>query len=128
LAEAIAAPQVCYRHCYASFPFLGATNGGTFTGACEDSSAGRQRLGHISKQGNSLLRFLLVEASQATARCNPDWRRRYAHLMMLREKELPKWPWPGNSLFGCTGCGETIGNIRSWLNVRTRESSESSMA
>jgi hypothetical protein len=24
----------------------------------EDSSAGKQRLGHISKQGNSLLRFL----------------------------------------------------------------------
>ena len=33
LMEAIAAPQVCYRHCYTSFPFPGATNGGTFTGA-----------------------------------------------------------------------------------------------
>jgi len=31
----------------------------------EDSSAGRQRLGHISKQGSALLRFLLVEAAQA---------------------------------------------------------------
>jgi transposase len=31
----------------------------------EDSSAGKQRLGHISKQGNSLLRFLLGEAAQA---------------------------------------------------------------
>jgi transposase len=29
----------------------------------EDSSAGKQRLGYISKQGNSLLRFLLVEAA-----------------------------------------------------------------
>ena len=28
----------------------------------EDSSADRQRLGHITKQGSSLLRFLLVEA------------------------------------------------------------------
>ena len=46
---------------------------------CEDSNAGRQRLGHISKQGNSLLRFLLVEAAQAAARCNPDWRPRYLH-------------------------------------------------
>ena len=27
---------------------------------CEDSSASRQRLGHISKQGSSLLRFLLL--------------------------------------------------------------------
>src|SRR5438309_8877299 len=33
LAEAIAAPKVCYRHCSASFPFLGATKSGTFTGA-----------------------------------------------------------------------------------------------
>jgi transposase len=41
----------------------------------QNSSAGKQRLGHISKQGNSLLRFLLVEAAQAAARCNPDWRR-----------------------------------------------------
>ena len=35
---------------------------------CEDSSANRQRLGHISKQGNTLLRFLLVEAAQARER------------------------------------------------------------
>ena len=43
----------------------------------EDSSGGKQRLGHISKQGNSLLRFLLVEAAQAAARIHPEWRRRY---------------------------------------------------
>src|SRR5258706_14449306 len=30
---------------------------------CENSSADRRRLGHISKQGDSLLRFLLVEAA-----------------------------------------------------------------
>jgi transposase len=30
----------------------------------EESSGDRRRLGHISKQGNSLLRFLLVEAAQ----------------------------------------------------------------
>jgi Transposase IS116/IS110/IS902 family len=39
----------------------------------EDSSAGKQRLGHISKQGNPLLRFLLVEAAQAAVRHDPDW-------------------------------------------------------
>ena len=32
----------------------------------EDSSGGKQRLGHISKQSNSLLRFLLVEAAGGT--------------------------------------------------------------
>src|SRR6266851_5752158 len=37
----------------------------------EDSSAGKQRLGHLSKQGNALLRYLLVEAAQAAVRCNP---------------------------------------------------------
>ncbi len=35
---------------------------------CEESSGDRRRLGHISKQGNSLLRFLLVEAAQITVR------------------------------------------------------------
>jgi Transposase IS116/IS110/IS902 family len=46
----------------------------------EDSSAAKQRLGHISKQGNSLLRFLLVEAAQA-AGCggtNVSIRRRWS--------------------------------------------------
>jgi transposase len=57
---------------------------------CEDSSGGRQRLGHISKQGNTLLRFLLVEAAQATVRWDPDWRRRYVHLAMRRERRIAK--------------------------------------
>ena len=56
----------------------------------EDSSGGKQRLGHISKQGNSLLRFLLVEAAQAAARNNADWRRRYIHLAMRRHKSIAK--------------------------------------
>ena len=56
----------------------------------EDSSGGRQRLGHISKQGNALLRFLLVEAAQAAARCNQDWREKYWHLAMRREKSIAK--------------------------------------
>jgi transposase len=56
----------------------------------EDSSAGKQRLGHISKQGNSLLRYLLSEAAQATARFNPHWKRRYMHLAMRRYKSIAK--------------------------------------
>ena len=56
----------------------------------EDSSAGRQRLGHISKQGNALLRYLLGEASQAAVRTNADWRRRYVHLAMRRQKSIAK--------------------------------------
>ena len=56
----------------------------------EDSSGGRQRLGHISKQGNSLLRFLLVEAAQAAVRSHPDWRRRYRNLTMRRQRNIAK--------------------------------------
>src|SRR5260370_38192497 len=65
---------------------------GTYVGMIpsEDSSAGKQRLGHISKQGSSLLRFLLVEAAQAAARNHPDWRRRYIHLAMRGHKSIAK--------------------------------------
>ena len=57
---------------------------------CEDSSGGRQRLGHLSKQGNSLMRFLLVEAAQAAVRSDQDWRRQYVHLAMRRERRIAK--------------------------------------
>jgi transposase len=68
---------------------------GTYVGMIpsEDSSAGKQRLGHISKQGNSLLRFLLVEAAQAAARIHPSWRRRYIHLAMRRHKSISSGIW-----------------------------------
>jgi len=47
---------------------------------CEDSSAGKQRLGRLSKQGNALLRFLLVEAAHHARRGDPELRRCYARL------------------------------------------------
>src|ERR1700721_1070351 len=56
----------------------------------EDSSAGHQRLGRITKQGSTLLRFLLVEAAQAAARCDADWRQRYLHLAMRRQRNIAK--------------------------------------
>jgi len=55
---------------------------------CEDSSAGKQRLGHLSKQGNVLLRYLLVEAAQAAVRCDPEWRRRFVRLAMRRQRNI----------------------------------------
>jgi hypothetical protein len=45
------------------------------------------RLGHITKQGSSVLRFLLVEAAQVTVRSLPEWRSKYFHLMMRRGGE-----------------------------------------
>jgi transposase len=56
----------------------------------EDSSAAKQRLGHISKQGNSLLRFLLVEAAQAAVRSNDAWCRRFARLAIRRHRSIAK--------------------------------------
>ena len=53
----------------------------------EESSGDRRRLGHISKQGNVLLRFLLVEAAQVTVRSNPQW---FFHLAMRRGRKIAK--------------------------------------
>jgi len=56
----------------------------------EESSGNRRRLGHITKQGNSLLRFLLVEAAQVTVRSIPEWRSKYFHLAMRRGRKIAK--------------------------------------
>jgi transposase len=56
----------------------------------EESSGNRRRLGHITKQGNSLLRFLLVEAAQVTVRSLPEWRSKYFHLAMRRGRKIAK--------------------------------------
>ena len=56
----------------------------------EDSSGQRRRLGHITKQGNSLLRFLLVEAAQVTVRSDQEWRSKYFHLAMRRGRKIAK--------------------------------------
>ena len=57
---------------------------------CEESSAERWRLGHISKQGNALLRFLLGQAALTAARCDSQWRSQYAHLAMRRNPSIAK--------------------------------------
>ncbi|MGA9494297.1 MAG: IS110 family transposase [Terriglobales bacterium] len=56
----------------------------------EKSSGNQRRLGHITKQGNSLLRFLLVEAAQVTTRSLPEWRSKYCHLTMRRGRKIAK--------------------------------------
>jgi transposase len=57
----------------------------------EDSSGNRRRLGHITKQGSSILRFLLVEAAQVTVRSLSEWRSRYFHLMMRQRWDYQQW-------------------------------------
>ena len=56
----------------------------------EKSSGNRRRLGHITKQGSSIVRFLLVEAAQVTVRSLPEWRSQYVHLMMRRGRKTAK--------------------------------------
>ena len=56
----------------------------------EESSGNRRRLGHITKQGNSMLRFLLVEAAQVTVRSVPEWRSKYFHLVLRRGRKIAK--------------------------------------
>jgi transposase len=56
----------------------------------EHSSGGRQRLGHISKQGSSFLRFLLVEAGQSAARYDAELGRFYRRLALRKHRALAK--------------------------------------
>jgi len=57
---------------------------------CEESSADSWRLGHITKQGNALLRCLLGQAAQSVARSDEQWRHQYAHIAMRRNKAIAK--------------------------------------
>ncbi len=56
----------------------------------ESSSGGKQRLGSISKQGNSMLRFLLVEAAQTASRFDPELQRDYQRLKFRRGSAVAK--------------------------------------
>jgi transposase len=56
----------------------------------EESSGGKQRLGKISKQGSSFVRFLLVEAGQTAARLDPQLKRFYQRLAMRKNRSLAK--------------------------------------
>ena len=44
----------------------------------------------FSKQGNSLLRFLLVEAAQATVRRDSKWRNQFFHLAQHRGRKIAR--------------------------------------
>lgn len=52
------------------------------------SGQGGQRLGHITKQGNNLLRGLLVEAAHVAVRYEPEWYRKYTRLAMKKNRSI----------------------------------------
>ena len=56
----------------------------------EHSSGGRQRLGAISKQGNPMMRSLLVEAGHTAARLDHELRQDYQRLKLRRGSGVAK--------------------------------------
>jgi len=56
----------------------------------EESSGGRQKLGAITKQGNQLVRSLLVEAAQIAVRFDPGLRKQYLHRCHQKPKGVAK--------------------------------------
>ena len=56
----------------------------------EASSADKRRLGHISKQGNTQLRWLLVEAATMAQRKDPHWHRQDVRLSMNKHHGVAK--------------------------------------
>ena len=57
-----------------------------------EASSGKhqQRMGHLSKQGNSLLRWLLVEAASKAQSKDPGWHRQYLRLSMHKHHGVAK--------------------------------------
>ncbi len=57
-----------------------------------EASSGKrqQQMGHITKQGNSLLRWLLVEGATAAQRYDPSWHRQYVRLSMTKHHGVAK--------------------------------------
>jgi len=56
----------------------------------EESSSDKRRLGHISKQGNELLRWLLVEAATTAQSHDLSWHREYLRLSMNKHHGVAK--------------------------------------
>jgi len=94
----------------------------------EKSSGNRRRLGHITKQGSSMLRFLLVEAAQVTVRSLPEWRRKYIRLTMRRGRKIAKVAMARRLAVALYWMWRNKWNYeQSKSSVRTRASSEQAM-
>lgn len=56
----------------------------------EESSGNKRRLGHLSKQGNSMVRWLLVEAATIAQGKDPAWHKQYLRLSMTKHHGVAK--------------------------------------
>src|SRR5712692_10535187 len=98
------------------------------TGATGKVQRKSETLGHITKQGSSMVRFLLVEAAQVTVRSLPEWRRKYVQLMMRRGRKIAKVAMARRlavALYWMWRKGWNYEQSKS--SVRTRASSEQAM-
>jgi transposase len=57
-----------------------------------EASSGKrqQQMGHITKQGNTLVRWLLVESATTAQRFDPGWHRQYVRLSMNKHHGVAK--------------------------------------
>ncbi len=62
----------------------------------ERSSGGTQRFGHISKQGNRMMRWLLVEAAWVAVRKDPEHSGSIGGWPSAADRRSPPWRWPGS--------------------------------
>jgi transposase len=94
----------------------------------EKSSGNRRRLGHITKQGSSIVRFLLVEAAQVTVRSLPEWRSQYFRLVMRRGRKTAKVAMARKLAIRLYWMWRHAWDYQDWKSsVRTQESPEISM-
>jgi len=78
----------------------------------EHSSGGRQKLGAITKQGNRMLRMLLVEAAQIAVRFDPDSEKNICIAAIRSRKRWPRWRRRASWPYECTGCCARRSRIR----------------
>jgi transposase len=93
----------------------------------EHSSGGRQRLGSISKQGNPMLRSLLVEAGQSAARLVPELKRAYQRLKHRKHSSVAKvmvarklavrlyWMWKTQQPYAATRMQSSPSHPVAWV-------------
>ena len=89
----------------------------------EKSSGDRRRLGHISKQGNALLRFLLVEAAQVTIRSQAQWRSKFfhlAHAARTEDRQGSQGPQTGGASVLDVAAGLGLWPVQTFRFVRGR--------
>ena len=88
---------------------------------CQDQSAGKNRLGHITRQGPSTVRKLLTEASWQAIRRSQEIR---AYFERIRQgnPERKKSRWSPRRTISCASCSPCCGPEKSGAPKRHRTS------